>query len=106
MKTRIKAAVGYVRVSIEGQAQNGVSLDAQRDRIQAWANLNGFTLAAVHVDQGISGGKLTNRPAAHIPRQLSAHATWRWPAMDARGIIATASGFTLPSSREKAKGCE
>jgi len=64
METRIKTAIGYIRVSTERQAQNGVSLDAQRDRIQAWANLNGFTLAAVHVDQGISGGKLTNRPAA------------------------------------------
>ena len=64
MKTRPKAAVGYIRVSTEGQAQNGVSLDAQRDRIQTWASHNGYSLAAVHVDSGISGGKLTNRPAA------------------------------------------
>jgi DNA invertase Pin-like site-specific DNA recombinase len=64
MKTRSKAAVGYIRVSTEGQAQNGVSLDAQRDRIQTWASQNGYSLAAVHVDSGISGGKLTNRPAA------------------------------------------
>jgi DNA invertase Pin-like site-specific DNA recombinase len=64
MKTTPKLAIGYVRVSTEGQAMNGVSLDAQRDRIQAWATMNGYTLAAVHVDQGISGGKLTNRPAA------------------------------------------
>jgi DNA invertase Pin-like site-specific DNA recombinase len=63
MKTRPKAAVGYIRVSTEGQAQNGVSLDAQRDRIQTWASQNGYTLAAVHVDSGIFGGKLTNRPA-------------------------------------------
>jgi site-specific DNA recombinase len=64
MKTRPKAAVGYIRVSTEGQAQNGVSLDAQRDRIRVWAESNGYSLAAVHVDSGISGGKLTNRPAA------------------------------------------
>ena len=64
MKTKQKAAVGYIRVSTEGQALNGVSLDAQRDRIQVWAESNGYTLAAVHVDSGISGGKLTNRPAA------------------------------------------
>jgi len=64
MKNRVKTAVGYLRVSTEGQAQNAVSLDAQRDRIQAWAQSNGYTLAAVHVDEGISGGKLTNRPAA------------------------------------------
>jgi len=64
MKTRHKLAIGYIRVSTEGQAQNGVSLDAQRDRIQAWSSSNGYELAAVHVDEGISGGKLTNRPAA------------------------------------------
>jgi site-specific DNA recombinase len=64
MKSRPKAAVGYIRVSTEGQAQNGVSLDAQRDRIQTWASQNGYSLAAIHVDSGISGGKLTNRPAA------------------------------------------
>jgi DNA invertase Pin-like site-specific DNA recombinase len=64
MKARSKVAIGYVRVSTEGQATNGVSLDAQRDRIQVWAESNGYTLAAVHVDSGISGGKLTNRPAA------------------------------------------
>jgi len=86
MKTRIKAAVGYVRVSIEGQAQNGVSLETQRDRIQAWANLNGFTLAAVHVDQGISGGKLTNRPAAHIPSP-AASASRRCPILGTRSAF-------------------
>jgi DNA invertase Pin-like site-specific DNA recombinase len=56
--------IRHIRVSTEGQAQNGVSLDAQRDRIRVWAESNGYTLAAVHVDSGISGGKLTNRPAA------------------------------------------
>jgi site-specific DNA recombinase len=64
MKKRPRTAVGYLRVSTEGQARDGISLDAQRDRIQAWASANGYTLAAVHVDSGISGGKLTNRPAA------------------------------------------
>jgi len=64
MKTRHKLAIGYIRVSTEGQAQNGVSLDAQRDRIRAWAESNGYELAVVQVDEGISGGKLTNRPAA------------------------------------------
>ncbi len=65
MKSRPgRIAIGYVRVSTEGQAENGVSLAAQRERIKAWAEANGFTLASVHVDEGISGGKLTNRPAA------------------------------------------
>lgn len=55
-------AIGYVRVSTEGQASEGVSLDAQRARIEAWAAANGMQLAAVHVDAGISGAKAANRP--------------------------------------------
>lgn len=54
-------AIGYIRVSTEGQAQDGVSLEAQRAKIEAWALLNDYTLAAVHVDAGISG-KNCNRP--------------------------------------------
>ena len=54
-------AIGYIRVSTEGQAQDGVSLDAQRAKIAAWCELNDYTLTAVHVDAGISG-KNCNRP--------------------------------------------
>lgn len=54
-------AVGYIRVSTEGQAQDGVSLDAQRAKIEAWCSLNDYELVAVHVDAGISG-KNCNRP--------------------------------------------
>lgn len=55
-------AIGYIRVSTEGQAVDGVSLDAQRAKIEAWASLNDYTLAAVHVDAGISGKGMDNRP--------------------------------------------
>ena len=55
-------AVGYIRVSTEGQAQDGVSLDAQRAKIEAWALLNDYELTAVHVDAGISGKGMANRP--------------------------------------------
>lgn len=55
-------AIGYIRVSTEGQAQDGVSLDAQRAKIAAWCDLNDYTLAAVHVDAGISGKSADNRP--------------------------------------------
>lgn len=65
MKSTAKAAVGYVRVSTERQASEGVSLEAQRARIEAWATANGLTLAVedVHVDAGLSGGRADNRPA-------------------------------------------
>ena len=54
-------AIGYIRVSTEGQVQDGVSLDAQRAKIEAWALLNDYDLAAVYVDAGLSG-KNCNRP--------------------------------------------
>lgn len=58
-----KVAVGYCRVSTAGQASEGVSLEAQKARISAWAQANGYQLRGVHVDAGLSGGKAANRPA-------------------------------------------
>jgi len=63
MGTKQNQAVGYVRVSTEGQAAQGVSMEAQEARIRAWALANDYELVSVHVDEGISGGKVTNRPA-------------------------------------------
>lgn len=62
-------AIGYIRVSTEGQAQDGVSLDAQRAKITAWCELNDYTLAAVHVDAGISGKSADNRPGLQTALQ-------------------------------------
>jgi DNA invertase Pin-like site-specific DNA recombinase len=61
MKRQPKA-IGYIRVSTSDQAIHGVSLDAQRQKIRAWAELNGYELGATYVDEGISGGKASNRP--------------------------------------------
>lgn len=47
-------AVGYVRVSTEGQV-DGESLPAQREQLRRWAKAHGFTLVAIHEDAGISG---------------------------------------------------
>lgn len=54
-------AYGYIRVSTEGQATDGVSLDAQRAKVAAWADLNGYELAGIFEDAGISGTK-ADRP--------------------------------------------
>jgi site-specific DNA recombinase len=59
----VKQAVGYVRVSTADQAADGVSLEAQRAKIESWTKLNGYELHAVHVDAGLSGGRSDNRPA-------------------------------------------
>jgi site-specific DNA recombinase len=57
-----KVAVGYCRVSTTGQAEQGVSLEAQGERVKAWAAAQGYTLLAVHVDAGLSGKRADNRP--------------------------------------------
>lgn len=55
-------AVGYIRVSTQGQADDGASLEAQKARIRAWCLANEYELVALFEDRGISG-KTTNRPA-------------------------------------------
>ncbi len=63
-------AIGYVRVSTEDQAQSGVSLEAQRHRIEAYCTAHGLVLTRVEADAGISARKTTNRPA--LQRALGA----------------------------------
>jgi len=60
MKTR---AIGYVRVSDEEQATEGMSLQAQRAKLEAYAMLQDLDLVAVLADEGISGKRADNRPA-------------------------------------------
>ncbi len=57
-----KQAIGYVRVSTDQQATEGVSLDAQAARIRAYCELNDLDLAATYVDAGLSGKRSDNRP--------------------------------------------
>lgn len=57
-----KQAIGYVRVSTEQQASEGISLDAQAARIRAYAELNDLDLAAIYTDAGLSGKRSDNRP--------------------------------------------
>lgn len=53
----------YARVSTADQADFGVSLEAQETRLRAWCDLNGYEVAAVLVDRGLSGSRADNRPA-------------------------------------------
>ena len=48
-------AVGYIRVSTAGQAEDGVSTEAQEAKIHAWALLNGTTEVIIFRDDGLSG---------------------------------------------------
>lgn len=59
---KMKSAVVYCRVSTQGQAIEGVSMDAQLNRARAWAAAAGFAVIAEHQDAGISGKRADNRP--------------------------------------------
>ena len=56
-----KTAIGYVRVSTQEQATEGVSLDAQRDRIRAYCKLHAIRLIDIKADEGISGSTLNRQ---------------------------------------------
>lgn len=62
-------AIAYLRVSTDKQADEGVSLDAQRAKAEAFAALYDLDLVAVEVDAGASAKSL-ERPA--LARALAA----------------------------------
>jgi site-specific DNA recombinase len=51
-------AIGYIRVSTEDQAREGVSLENQGSKIVAYADLHGLELVEVIRDDGLSGKSL------------------------------------------------
>lgn len=63
--------VGYLRVSTEQQAQEGVSLDAQRTRIKAYCVSQAVTLVDVIVDEGYSAKSLDRPGLRSALRMLS-----------------------------------
>lgn len=58
MRTRV---IAYVRVSSEGQAEDGVSLAAQRARVEAYALAMDLELVGVEEDAGYSAKTLVGR---------------------------------------------
>lgn len=54
----MKTAIGYIRVSTDQQADKGVSLDAQRQKVRAYCDLYGFDLEGIEVDAGASASTL------------------------------------------------
>jgi len=65
-------AIGYIRVSTQGQADDGVSLDAQRAKITAWCDANDYELVAVFDDAGLSGSSMKGRDGLHAALQATA----------------------------------
>lgn len=54
-------AVGYVRVSTQEQKMHGFSLDAQRERLQQYADEHDMELIRIYADEGISASKALHR---------------------------------------------
>ncbi len=57
MTTNNQRAVGYIRVSSDDQAREGLSLEAQERKIRAYCDLKGLELVTIFKDEGISGFK-------------------------------------------------
>jgi DNA invertase Pin-like site-specific DNA recombinase len=51
-------AIGYIRVSTDGQAEEGVSLAVQESQVRAYAELYGFALLGIETDAGASAATL------------------------------------------------
>ena len=64
--------LGYVRVSTEEQAEDGVGLDAQREAITAEAQRRGWDLIAIVEDRGYSAKDLKRPGIQKALAQLEA----------------------------------
>ena len=60
MKTTNKVAI-YVRVSTSYQAEEGYSIDEQKDKLEAYCKIKDWKIYDVYVDGGFSGSN-TKRP--------------------------------------------
>jgi len=67
--TKQLLAVGYIRVSTNGQVENGISLQAQHAKIRAWAEANDAELLNIFNDEGLSGSNV-DRPGLQQALQL------------------------------------
>lgn len=85
---------GYIRVSTDDQAKEGVSLESQEAKIRAWCAASGVDLAAVFVET-MSGGRADNRP--QLQAALAA-------VCQARGVLIVYSLSRLARSTTDAIG--
>lgn len=55
----MKRTIGYLRVSTEGQAKDGISLEMQEQKVSAYCALHDWTLSEVISDEGYSAKSLS-----------------------------------------------
>lgn len=60
----MEKVAGYIRVSSQEQKLHGYSLNAQKMKLEDYANTHGLEMVKIYADEGVSGRKLIkNRPA-------------------------------------------
>ena len=52
----------YIRVSSEEQKKEGLSLDAQKNKLISYCNLKEWSVYKIYLDEGISAGSIKKRP--------------------------------------------
>lgn len=62
----MKKAIGYIRVSTEKQAEEGVSLEAQKEKIRAWCDMHDYELVCIEEDAGVSGKSMKKREGLRL----------------------------------------
>jgi site-specific DNA recombinase len=68
-------AVGYVRVSTQEQADYGYSIDAQIDKVKAYASLYDIELVDVVIDAGVSAKSLKRDGLTNVLQMLDSGVT-------------------------------
>lgn len=64
LNDRIEPVAAYIRVSTSEQKMHGISLEAQEQKLQEYADANNMKIVAWYKDEGVSGRKLIKkRPA-------------------------------------------
>ena len=65
--------IGYIRVSTKNQAEDGVSLALQVEKIKAYCYLNDINLIAIYGDPGLSGKTAIKRPGLQAVLEMAKH---------------------------------
>ena len=67
----------YLRVSTEAQADEGYSLAAQAEKLEAYCRMKGITRFRRYVDGGFSGSNLTRPAVTELVEEIRAGAVER-----------------------------
>lgn len=66
-------AIGYIRVSTDEQAREGISLDNQRAKIEAYCMINDLSLVEIIEDAGKSGKDLKREGIQAVIQKIKRH---------------------------------